>query len=440
MEDPPEASASLGPTQNVQRPATVFLQGATLAAAFSFWLYLVGAFYLKGYLNFFNADGAWFSPSAFQLVTFSGIPMTYAAAILVGWVYLIHKTLTYYEVSFSAPEGQKRGWRSPRAVLQEIRQGTARLRDSGKLGLFATWWLVYLVWGSGIGRVIVPICVGVSLPRAENLGGNGIACLIFVLLFVASPFLNSVIRTLAERNAAKFKERLEKDGASIRRLNRAKTFGVKDERLLQEGLSALRDVDSIQASLQPFGTYIQSWPVRMLGVLIATSFLVAVSYLAGAAQAAANLSGFKQYEAVKTDKPTTSVWLIFTDGHHELTYEAEGETEGFFFNCPEMSRRLELRWPWEAQEVVTQERLGRLADLIIAYDKRHKTLPRSLDDLQGDGISEDEFAKLRVDAWGVEIRYQVDKTDPQRCEVRSAGPDHRFGTSDDLVVTVGPGK
>jgi hypothetical protein len=161
-----------------RRHAPILLQGPLLAAVFSFWLYFVAAFYVKGYLRFFNADAAWFAPSAFQLIAFSAVPMALASAMLCAWMYLMHGIATYFpqEIPPSTPSKSK-AFSKDRWVefKQEISTAYRNLRRSGRITFHVLWGIVYFCFIAGSAAAFIPVRVGVhsrsAKPKPRPEGG-----------------------------------------------------------------------------------------------------------------------------------------------------------------------------------------------------------------------------------------------------------------------------
>jgi len=64
-----------------------------------------------------------------------------------------------------------------------------------------------------------------------------------------------------------------------------------------------------------------------------------------------------------------------------------------------------------------------------------RALPPELEALTAPSpkFGEPYIAKIPVDPWGTAYRYRVGDLAKREYEIRSAGPDERFGTDDDLV-------
>lgn len=75
----------------------------------------------------------------------------------------------------------------------------------------------------------------------------------------------------------------------------------------------------------------------------------------------------------------------------------------------------------------TLNRLYMLRSSVRFLQARHGVLPTTIDELV-----KESGMDLRMDAWATPIRYTTVST---RFELRSAGPDRVFETSDDLVAT-----
>lgn len=80
----------------------------------------------------------------------------------------------------------------------------------------------------------------------------------------------------------------------------------------------------------------------------------------------------------------------------------------------------------------TEARIEDLRYNIRQYVRRHRRLPARLDEVFGEDIRADVLWRFLHDAWDQEIRYQPS---PPEYELRSAGPDKVYGTSDDIVAT-----
>ena len=92
------------------------------------------------------------------------------------------------------------------------------------------------------------------------------------------------------------------------------------------------------------------------------------------------------------------------------------------------SRDSVLPHPRPEPERTTRARLGILQTLVTGYERREGSLPERLEDTPAAGVLPDAW---RVDGWDRPVEYaRRDDT----FEVRSAGPDGRFRTGDDLVV------
>ena len=71
----------------------------------------------------------------------------------------------------------------------------------------------------------------------------------------------------------------------------------------------------------------------------------------------------------------------------------------------------------------TRQRINNILDSVRLYYSNNRNWPDTLDQLR-DPIN-------KKDAWGNSIQYK--KTDDGSFEIRSAGPDGKFGTQDDII-------
>src|SRR5262245_39191816 len=62
---------------------------AVLLPIATLWLYLIAIFYFRGYLGVYNVRPEWFSPSLFQLLAFSAIPICFALLLGAVFVYVM---------------------------------------------------------------------------------------------------------------------------------------------------------------------------------------------------------------------------------------------------------------------------------------------------------------------------------------------------------------
>ncbi|MCK5850849.1 MAG: type II secretion system protein GspG [Kiritimatiellae bacterium] len=85
-----------------------------------------------------------------------------------------------------------------------------------------------------------------------------------------------------------------------------------------------------------------------------------------------------------------------------------------------------------ASRNATRASIGNIGLAVEAYEMEAGKFPASLQDLtQGTDERAPLLASLPIDAWGTEFQYK--KTGKFTYEVRSAGPDASFGSSDDIT-------
>lgn len=83
---------------------------------------------------------------------------------------------------------------------------------------------------------------------------------------------------------------------------------------------------------------------------------------------------------------------------------------------------------------LTEFRLRQLNRLLGQYISKHGSPPRTLGDVLPEHLSEGERDSAQKDAWGTLIR--LEGTASSQRLLRSAGPDRRWGTEDDIVTAV----
>lgn len=76
-------------------------------------------------------------------------------------------------------------------------------------------------------------------------------------------------------------------------------------------------------------------------------------------------------------------------------------------------------------------RLRKLAVLVSRYREEHNQLPPKLDAIFSRTSATQDSLSLRYDAWMHLVQYTLDSAG---YELRSAGPDGKSGTSDDIIV------
>ena len=89
----------------------------------------------------------------------------------------------------------------------------------------------------------------------------------------------------------------------------------------------------------------------------------------------------------------------------------------------------------ELKTAETWEMLGRIGEAIVRYREANGALPVFKDYVGlSDALSPDYLTPLiRLDAWRRPL--QAERTGPNSIVIRSAGPDGKFGTKDDLIRT-----
>jgi len=77
-----------------------------------------------------------------------------------------------------------------------------------------------------------------------------------------------------------------------------------------------------------------------------------------------------------------------------------------------------------------------LRGAIDLYLFEYPNLPQDLSALAVPSTKSGEpyVEKIPLDPWGVAYSYRILDAEKQEYEIRSAGPDHRFGTDDDVVA------
>ena len=135
--------------------------------------------------------------------------------------------------------------------------------------------------------------------------------------------------------------------------------------------------------------------------------------------------------------------VMITKGAKTFTIRASDLTTKTFFGgaLPEDVDLLEIVEPRASgtgaartEELVSATRttISSIESAASAWETRHFKKPDSLDRLlEPDGDREPLLpAKVRTDAWGNEIQFRLNG---RRMEIRSAGPDGRMNTSDDVT-------
>jgi len=89
----------------------------------------------------------------------------------------------------------------------------------------------------------------------------------------------------------------------------------------------------------------------------------------------------------------------------------------------------------EVKSAQTREMLGRIAEAIGKYQESNGALPAFKDYVSlSDALSPNYLTPLiRLDAWRRPL--QAERTGPDSVVIRSAGPDGKFGTMDDIIRT-----
>ncbi len=83
---------------------------------------------------------------------------------------------------------------------------------------------------------------------------------------------------------------------------------------------------------------------------------------------------------------------------------------------------------------LTEFRLRQLNRLLGQFVAKNGAPPRALGDVLPEYLSESERESAQRDAWGTPIR--LEGTASSQRLLRSAGPDRRWGTEDDIVAAV----
>ena len=136
--------------------------------------------------------------------------------------------------------------------------------------------------------------------------------------------------------------------------------------------------------------------------------------------------------------------VMITKGAAMFTIKASDLTTKTFFGgaLPEDVDQLEIVEPCRSALISSHESIERIGETVttiswiesaaLTWETRHFKKPDSIDRLfQPDGDREPLLpARAKTDAWGNEIQYRLNG---RKVEIRSAGPDGRMYTSDDIT-------
>lgn len=428
-----------------------FFDSTLAISLLTFSLYLISALYMKGYLGFFGADAAWFSPSIFQLITLGIFPIGASISLVFLFVFLSisQKNPLASEAEQAAHDMDRHEGKTnkEKRELGWIEFKSNWKKEIKKIPVMAVWFyaiMMFIIFFVASGaQALVGLETYLSEKNKPFLYMSYFILAFIILFCLAGPPTISFLVTRSRNEKKKRKKDLENQIASLYSILQNDTENIQAKNDLQK---ATQNLDGVNKYLSPKKTL----SMDIFSALLLFFIILFASFISGLAAASKDWSDFNEFQSINLEKTRkdgsgTPTWIIFTDGRNQLTYEENLSTNGFYYRSSESKIALKLNTTKKSDQLkklndellklkndATKSQMSYLASMIkewgIIDGKLPDSLPQLKDKLKSIEKELGGFDPL-IDAWKNQIKY---KPSTGSAELISRGADYEFGTKDDI--------